>query len=207
MKTSLLTFGLLLAGCALTTSCNKDLKNDIQELQGRVNEVESILGANEPITATSTFTDNANATRTVTGTYKFKAGNNGTQKMVNNGNGTFDVYIERFSDVDWYEGAWISFTYNPTSKAITNKKGGHYWGDEDSYGNQTRYDATKPNGLTLDITVDKIDVTTGDISLKFAASGTSQYTSEAPATWSPNPGKPMSTTFDFTGKLKVFTKN
>ncbi|MGE5107338.1 MAG: hypothetical protein ACM3H8_07325, partial [Sphingobacteriales bacterium] len=106
------------------------------------------------------------------------------------------------------EGAWVSFTYNPATKTVTNKRGGHYWDDQDPYYNQTLYYENGFNtGLTIDIKVNNINVATGDISLSFSASGTGAYTTGVPYYYSPNQGKANSTNFTFTGKLKIFSRN
>lgn len=220
MKKPVLLFSILIAGAATFTSCNKNLKDDIKdlknqvdtlkkhnsELQEQVNGIESALGSNEPIAVTSTFVDDNNTTRTIKEVYKFKSSGAETQSLRENGDGTYDIYIERFSDVEWYEGAWVAFTYNPTSKAITNKRGGHYWSDMDSYGDRTRFDEVSYGGagLTITITVNNINLATGEISLSFAASGTGAYTNTIHSYYCPNQGQPMSTSFSFTGKLKLF---
>jgi hypothetical protein len=221
MKKSFVIFSMLVAGATLFSSCNKKLKDDISDLEKKVNElkkhnselqeqvngVENILGSNEPIAATTTFVDNNDATRTITGVYKFKGGNNETQHMIKNDDGTYDIYIERISDVGWEEGAWVGFTYNPTTKAVTNKRGGQYWDDQDPYYDNVRYDEDYTTGLTFNITVNSLNVATGDISLNFSASGTAAYTNAVEYYYVPNKGKPVSTTFTFAGKLKVFTTN
>jgi hypothetical protein len=200
MRRSSFIFGMLLAGSALVTSCNKDLKDDVKDLKGQVSEMENSLGSNEPITATTTFKDENNVTRTITDTYKFKAGNNYSQRMVKNTDGTYDVRIERFSDVEWFEGAWMSFNYNPTTKAITDKQGGHYWDDYGNYNDEVVY-YDYDDEVTINITLDKFDTNTGDVSIKFSASATEEYTNEVPTS-----GKPVSTNFAFTGKLKIFER-
>jgi len=202
MKKSLFIFGMLLSGATLFTSCNKDLKDDVKDLKGRVNQVESIFGTtSEAITATTTFKDNNNNDQTITGTYRFKSSYS-TQRLVDNGDGTYDITIERFSDLNWDNGAWMEFTYNPTTKAITDKRGGHWWSNSDEYRDRARYEGSEDRaGLTINITVDKLDVNTGDISVKFNAIGTEVYTNSIHYYDSPNQGKPMSTSFSFTGKL------
>ncbi|MGE5107339.1 MAG: hypothetical protein ACM3H8_07330 [Sphingobacteriales bacterium] len=208
MKTSTMILSALVAGTTLFSSCTKSLKNDIKDLKQDVADIQGSLGSNEPITATTTFVDDSDVTRTVTGIYKFKSGNAATQSMTRNPDGTYAIYIERFSDVEWYEGAWASFTYNPTTKAVTNKIGGHYWDDQDPYYDRAKYDENFFNtGLTMDIKVNNIDVATGDISISFSASGTSAYTTGVSYTWSPNQGKAVSTNFTFTGKLTIFSRN
>lgn len=185
---------------------NDTLKNNNSNLQQQLNGVINSLGSNEPIAATTTFTDDAGATRTVTGVYKFKSNDYYTQKMVKNTDGTYDIYVERFSDVSWEEGAWVEFTYNPTTKVATNISGGQYWSDADPYYDNARYEGSY-TGLTTSVTVNSFDATTGAISLKFAASGTAAYTNAVYYWYSPNQGAPVSTTFTFDGKLKLFTTN
>jgi len=222
MKKLAIIFGVLIAGSPFV-SCKKmkddikDLKNQVSDLekkndtlktwnsalQAQLNGVINSLGSDEPITATTTFTDDDGKTRTVTGTYKFKSTDYYTQSMYNNNDGTYDIYIERFSDVRWKEGAWVYFTYNPTTKAVTNISGGHYWNDYDPYYDNVYYYGTY-TGLTKSLTVESFDMTTGAISIKFACSGTSAYTTAISQYDSPNQGAPVATTFSFAGKLKVF---
>ncbi|OQP61144.1 hypothetical protein A3860_05345 [Niastella vici] len=209
MKKLAIIFGVLIAGSPFV-SCKK-MKDDIKDLQSKnsalqeqLDGVVSSLGSNEPITATTTFTDDDGKTRTVTGVYKFKSSDHSTQSMTNNNDGTYDIYIERFSDVSWNEGAYTSFTYNPTSKAVTNVSGGHYWSDADSYYDNAYYYGTG-TGLTIGVTVDSLNMTTGATSIKFAASGTAAYTNSVSYWYSPNQGAPEATTFSFAGKLKLFS--
>lgn len=214
MKKLLIAIGIFAIGSSLV-SCNKKLKDDISDLKSQVNDLKNqndtlknILGSDEPISATTTFTDNAGATRTVSGVYKFKSSDYATQKAVKNSDGTYYIYIERFSDVSWYEGVRAEFTYNPTNKAVTDIYVTHYWDDEDPYYDRARYMSSYTGtGLTLNLTVDNFDTTTGAISMKFAAAGTAAYTSAISSSYSPNQGKPVATNFSFAGKLKIFTTN
>lgn len=210
-----------MSGSLAFTSCTKNLKDDISDLKkevdslhmsndsiaGRLNGIDILLGANEPITATTTFTDNNNTTRTVKATYKFKAGNNGTQYARANEDGSYSIGIERFSDVEWYEGAEVEFRYHPGTKAVTAKKVYHYWDDNDIYQDRAYYGLVYETheGLTINITVNSFNTTTGDISINVSASANADYAT-AVRDWNycPNSGHPYSTTFSFTGKLKVF---
>ncbi len=58
MKRSFVIFCALMAGALSFSSCNKNLKDDINELRNQ-------LGTDEPITATTTFTDKNNVERKV----------------------------------------------------------------------------------------------------------------------------------------------
>jgi hypothetical protein len=225
MKKLVIIFGVLIAGSPFV-SCKKmkddikDLKNQVTDLrnqndtlkkhnstlQEHLNGVINSLGSDEPISATTTFVDNIGSTRTVKGVYEFKAADYRTQNLVKNNDGTYDIYIERFGDVEWYEGAWTSFTYNPTTKAVTNISGGHYWYDADSYYDNARYEGGY-TGLTMSVTVDSLNLATGATSLKFSASGTGAYTSAIDWYYSPNQGKPVATNLTFVGKLKLFDRN
>lgn len=222
MKRSFLVFSIFAAGSLFFTSCNKNLKDDVKSLKSQVEELkkhnselqekvtgfDDVLGTNEPIIATTTYTDDDNKTRTVKNESRFKASGANTHSLINNGDGTYDIYIERFSDVNWDGGAWVAFTYNPTTKELTDQRGGHYWDDADPYYDNIRYtrDYTS-NGLTVAITLKSIDLNTGDIALAFSASATGEFTSANPYYYVPNAGAPVSTTFEFAGKLRPFSRD
>jgi outer membrane murein-binding lipoprotein Lpp len=219
-KVTLLFLSASLMGATLLTSCNKKLKEDIKDLdsqvsdlksqnealQNQANTISAAIGSNEPITATTTFVDDNGATRTWTDTYNFKAGNYSTQYMEANGDGTFDIYIERFSDVDWYEGAWLEFTYDPTSGAVTNKEGGHYWDWNLPYNDATRF-YEGYTGCTITIAISSINTTTGAISLSFTGVADDTYGANSSTSYVPNDNKGATTTFSFTGTLKVYPNN
>jgi predicted small secreted protein len=214
MKKSLFFFAILLVGSALLSSCNKKLKKDIEELEKQVSDLQNqqnntnaVIGANEPITATTTFIDDDGNTRTVTATYSFKAGDYSTQYMEDNGDGTYNVYIERFSDVDWNEGAWVYFNYDPATGAITNKSGGQYWDWQLSYNGYVYYSDSYSPPATINITINSITMNnttnTANISLTFSANASVAYGNNV--TWAvPNPGEETNTSFTFNGKLKIF---
>jgi hypothetical protein len=211
MKKLVIIFGVLIAGSPFV-SCKK-LKDDIKDLQHKnsqlqeqLNGVMNTLGSDEPISATTTFEDNNGKTRTVTGLYRLKSADYSTQKMVKNNDGTYEIYVERIGDISWNEGAWASFTYNPTSKAVTDVSGGQYWNDADSYYDNANY-SNSYSGATINLTVDSLNIETGATSLKFSASATATYTNSAPYYYVPNQGKPVSTNLTFVGKLKLFTQD
>lgn len=188
------------------TNQQGSLQNQQGSLQNQQNSISALLGANEPITATTTFVDDNGVTRIITDTYSFKAGNNSTQYMTENGDGTFEIYIERFSDVEWYEGAWLQFKLDTSDGSITNQYGGHYWNDQSSYGDNAYFAYNYTPAPIMNITVNSINVATGDISVSFSATADGTYTTNYP--WqAPNPGLSMTTTFSFSGKLKVFQLN
>jgi hypothetical protein len=211
MKKSLLIIGALLVGTSFFSSCNNKLKDDIDamekeiaDLKNKQEETKAILGANEPITATTTFVDDDGVTRTITQTFKFKANDDYTQYLGENENGTYTVYIERFGDVNWNEGAWVSFVYDPQTGDITEKRAGHYWDEESEYYDNAWYAQDYYSvDANINITLHSFNISTGDISLSVNARGNEDYTSQD--SWiSPNQGSIMTTKFSFNGKLKLF---
>jgi len=214
MKKSLLILGISLAGLAALPSCTKNLKEDIKDLQTQVDSLEkrnaalrdqaratrNILGSDEPITATTTYKDAAGIEKQYQDTYSLKSGNYSTQYMVDMEDGTYEVYIERFLDIDWSEGAWAEFRYDPATKTVTPSRGGQYWR---SPGYNHAYYTSGNAGCELKIDLKEIDINTGKISFDFTATGSAAYT--AGGSW-PNPGQAHTTKFSFTGKLAVFKR-
>lgn len=219
MKKNVTLPGLLMAVSVAFTACTKDLKDDISNLkkemdsltksnaalEGDVGNIEMILGANEPITVTTSFTDDQNGTKTHHNTYQFKAANAATQYALGNIDGTYSINIERLGDIDWDEGAQVSFRYNPTTKEITEKAIVHYWSGLGSYNNMASYGLQAPDhaGLQMNIDLKSFNLTTGEISLTATASGNGDY-SNAINWGAPNPGLPYNTKLSFTGKVKVY---
>jgi len=213
MKRPLLIIGITLVGALLLPSCTKSLKDDVNYLEGQVDSLkkrnaalreqakatQNILGADEPITATTTYKDANGVDKTYKDTYSFKSGNAYTQLMVRQTSGQYYVYIERFSDIDWYEGAWLEFLYDPTSKEISQKIGGQYWASPWGY-KSTYYKGTDA-GCQLNINLKSINTASGEISLDFTGTATAAYTANN-TRW-PAPGQAHATQFSFTGKLSV----
>jgi hypothetical protein len=223
MKRLLLILGVAIAGTPFV-SCKKmkddikDLKNQVTDLKkendtlkNQLNGIENLI-ISDPISATTTFQDSTGATRTVSASYKLKGSDYYYQRMSKNSDGSsYDVYVERIGDLGWDNGATIQFNYNPTTKAVKNVSGAHFWADADPYGNSARYRATStyyPNvGLTMSVTVDSLNLTTGATSIKFAASGNGTWTNSSDGYYSPMHGKPVTTNLTFVGTLKLFATN
>lgn len=216
-------FITLLIAPLIFASCNKKLKKEMDELeqevaaqkaqsenlqaqntnlQNQINNVNSLLGSNEPVTITTTFQDNSNITRNVSNVFSFKSSNYSTQYMQENGNGTYDVYIERFGDVEWEEGARLSFVYDPSNGAITSPYMTHYWSwNISGYNNYAYYSGGTPAPV-INITLNKISTTTGEIDLTATASVVDGYNGAVP-----NAGKACSSTFSFKGTLGVMNNS
>lgn len=220
MKQPRILTALLLAAVSFT-SCNKQLKDDVHELQQRVAELKKknailkeqaginsqLLGTNEPIEAVTTFEDNDGKSRKIAGLYPLKADNTSTQYMMKQPGGTWEIYVERYGDVDKNEGAWVYFLYNPVTKEITEEMGGHHWQHLSPYNGSIQYRKQWANGSKINLTLKNIDLQTGDLSLDFSATATGAYTQGVYDVYNyyvPNPGKPVATQFSFAGKLYVY---
>lgn len=212
MKRSFVVFSALVIAALSFSSCNKNLKDDIKDLQRensemkeKLNGIANALGTDEPITVTTSFKDRDNVSRTVKETYSFKASGTSTQSMVKQPNGKYDIYVERFSDVNWNDGAWVAFTYDPATKAITNKRGGHYWDDYGNYRSDAYFNENNNiPGLTFTVNIKNIDLTTGVISMDVTMAGTEEYSQNAGDV--PNSNSAVTTSFSFDGKLRVYTE-
>ncbi|MDF2191523.1 hypothetical protein [Paraflavitalea sp. CAU 1676] len=216
MKRSFLILGISIAGLASLPSCTKNLKDDIKYLETQVDSLkkrnatlreqakatQNVLGSDEPIMATTTYKDASGAEKKYQDTYSFKGGNYSTHYMVDLEDGTYEIYIERFSDVEWYEGAWTEFRYNPTTKELTQKRGGQYWENPSQWFNPSYNGGS--TGCVVDINLKSINMTTGDISIDFTGTADGTYTAGS-SRW-PNPGAAHTTKFSFTGKLSVLKR-
>ena len=181
---------ILLAVVTLASSCG------ISDLEDRVGKIENALGTNEPFTvkfSTKNYDDVDVVDNT---TYLFKSGGD-SEYIGINPDGTMSIYIERFSDVEWNEGAWIDFDYDPTTKEITNERAGTYFYNRfEQYMNTRFYSSDTECAIT--VTVNKIDTSTGlvDVSVEASTTANSGYNYFET--------KPMTGTFKFRGKLPVF---
>ncbi len=186
---TLLPAGLLMAA-VIFSSCSDD------DLDKRLDKLENTLGTNEPLKvdfATTNYNDVAIAKET---SFKFKSLDN-DEAIWDLQNGSYYVYIERFSDIDWNQGGWIEFYYNPTSKEVTDAEGGVYFYDQYSYYNS--YNFYEDNGgNTVDLEVTSFNAETGKISVNFVAS------TDASAGNNVYEGKAMTISMKFSGKLRVF---
>ncbi len=204
-------FLALLIAPILFLSCNKKLKKEMDELekqlqeqkaqnatlQTQINGVASLLGSNEPMTVSTSFKYDNGITRTHSDVYSFKANNYYTQSIVDNGDGTYGIRIERFLDVDWNEAAEIEFTYISSTKAITDASISHYWDwNISGYNSSVAYSSTYSPVPTINITLNSINVSTGEIDLSASASVVDGYNG-----YVPNSGMACSTTLSFKGVL------
>ncbi|MGN6420957.1 MAG: hypothetical protein ACTHMC_25825 [Pseudobacter sp.] len=213
MKRSFVVFSALVIAALSFSSCNKNLKDDIKDLQRensemkeKLNGIANALGTDEPITVTTSFKDRDNVDRSVKETYSFKSSGTSTQSMVKQPNGKYDIYVERFSDVNWNEYAWVAFTYDPATKAITNKRGGHSWDDYGNYNSNAYFNENDySTGLTFTVNIKSIDLTTGVISMDVTMSGTAEFSNGYGGNV-PNTNSAVTTSFSFDGKLRVYTQ-
>jgi hypothetical protein len=168
----------------------------INELEDRLDKVENALGTNEPLSIdfqTKNLED-LDVSKKFSFLFKSKGYN---EYLEDNQDGTVDVYIERFSDVDWNEGAWIGFEYDLNTKEISNQEAGVYFYDRFGRWINPRFDPDNA-GNTLTLKVNSINIETGSVDVDVTAS------TDGTASNNEYTGKPMNCTFKFKGKLDVF---
>jgi len=213
------TLFVVLAGTLSLTSCSKDLKNDARRLNEELNQLEAandslkdrinqtsyVLHLDAPANIKTILTNNEGKQAVFERQYLFKQTNTFSHCMVKNANGSYDIRIIRYLDPGSSEYCRLQFTYDPSTKLISDKSVVHYWLDPIMYEAYIEYRAL-PNtaGLTIDITVESINTSTGEIALTAKAAGTGEYTKNANA---PYPGQPISTTLSFKGRLEVMLRD
>ncbi|WP_127129187.1 hypothetical protein [Pseudoflavitalea rhizosphaerae] len=201
MKRSFVFFCALMAGALSFSSCNKDLKDDL-------NELKRDIGEDEPITATTTFTDLKNTERKLTATFKYKWDNSYTDAMHKNSNGTYDINIRRYADRYSENEIELSFVYDPATKKILYKYFELNWDDLGlSNGEIEVYEEGEPRtGLTFNIDIKSIDVQAGTINFDVKIEGTKEFSTNNPYDV-PNRNSAFATAFSFNGKLSVYDNN
>jgi hypothetical protein len=201
MKRSFVFFCALMAGALSFSSCNKDLKDDL-------NELKKEMGVDEPITATTSFTDLKNAERKITATFKYKYGNNYSDAMSKNSDGNYEIHIRRFQDRYDENSIELYFVYDPTTKKILYKDFNLDWDDLGlSTGNiDISEDGDPETGLTFNIDIKSIDVQAGTINIDVKVEGTKEYSNNNPYDV-PNRNSAFTTAFSFNGKLTVYDNN
>lgn len=168
----------------------------INDLEDRLDKVEDALGTNEPLSVDFLTTNLDGADIAKETSYLFKR--KGYYEYIeDNQDGTYDVYIERFSDVDMQESAWIYFEYNSATQEVSDESAGvQYYDKSGRWINPGFYDGDAGN--TISITVNALNAETGAVNVKVTAS------TDETATNNEYAGQPMSCTFSFKGKLDVF---
>jgi hypothetical protein len=194
----------------LSTSCNKKLKEDMEDLenslneektktetlQGQVGTLNSIL-VKTPMTVSFSTTDGDNETVAYSGSYAFVYGSDFSYSYIeDNGGGTYDVYIWRGADLGTDYSASIEFTYNPTTNTVTNHYARTYgYGSKGQYVNNATFSGT--NEITHALTVSAFDFNAGTISFNYTGTTTAAYGNYYS-------GKTMSLTLSYSGSMAKY---
>jgi len=223
MNRTMLMLAFATAGTFLLGACNKTLKDDIKSLQGRTDslrksgseiqkqlqQLNDLVGNSEPISATTTFQDLQNGSHTIGGTYRFRSNSYTTQSLVRYPEGIYEITIARSGQLTFSEYAYLNFQYDPASKKVSRIIGQHYWANiEPAFHNifYFTYNDAHP-GLTMDVGIQRLDLTTGDIALTCTATGKGDYTDWVEDWKVPVAGKEVKTVMSFTGKLQVIDRS
>lgn len=219
MKRTFLVLAMAASGTFFLGACNKSLKDDIKSMQSKSDgllksgeelkkyfaELDDLVANGEPITVTTTFTDDNNKEKTVQGVYKFKSSSPVTQWIRKSSNGTFTILVARLGQIISPEQSFIRFNYNPITKEASYIYGIHSWGGRTpGYNNQFYFTTDDEHeGLSMKVDVHKLDPVSGEISFTCTAEGNAAYTDWAEEWKVPNKGTPVRTVLSFTGKLNL----
>ncbi|HVD97073.1 MAG TPA: hypothetical protein VNB90_02640 [Cytophagaceae bacterium] len=215
-KKSMLLMAAAVVMSVAFSSCNKKLKDDIKDLDNQVADLKSQQATtNSNLSATNSTLDATNSTlkfypfsmtvstkndndsaMTISRTYKFNTGPD-YSNITNNHDGTYSVYLYVTESAYWDNDAYMGFTYNPTTKVVTNGSFDlNYYDYQYNYKNVRLYQSDAD--ATVTVTVNTFDTTTGavDISVNGTTTTASSYNIYS--------GKAMTASFHYTGTLTVF---
>jgi hypothetical protein len=211
-------------GATLLTSCNKKLKEELNDLEKSVNDekaknealqnqlntlngqVDTINGQvgtingvliRKPISMTFS-TSNSTGALSHTASYPFVYGSDyGYSYIEDNGNGTYYVYVERAGDLGTDFDVVIEFTYNPTTNTVTFpylQTQGYF-----SNGNYFYAEFNGSTNITQTITVSSFNFNAGTISFTYSGSTTAAYSNNAYT------NQPMTATASYSGPMAKYT--
>jgi hypothetical protein len=195
----------------LSTSCNKKLKENMDELEASLNEekakneslqnqVNTLNNAfvRSPLTVNFSTTNNDDETVSASGDYQIIVGTDylGSVMLDNDGDGTYNVTVARTPTAvsPFGPGTYssIEFTYNPTTGVITNLEA--YNSGFSSQGQYFEGEFYEDVECTQSLTVIAFDFNAGTISFNYSASTTVDYGNNAF-------GNPMTLTLKYSGSL------
>jgi hypothetical protein len=212
MKKLLIIFTAVMAITFLSVSCNKKLKENMDDLENSLNEEKSkneslqsqVTSLNSiltktPMTISFSTTNASDAAVSYNGTYSFVYGSDYNYSYVeDNGDGTYYVYVWRGADLgtDYY--GRVSFTYNPTTGVVTNPSA-----ETQGYGAGAESINASFSGVTniaQTVTVNSFDFNAGSINFNYSATTAVAYTNVYT-------GKPMTFTASYSGALAKYYNN
>lgn len=187
-------FKILLFVSAIITSLASCGINDLED---RIEKLETTIGSNEPLTVDFNTTDAQNRDITLKRDFNYKpVGGFNTYIQFYTPN-ILEVYVERFSDSNWSEGAWIAFTYNTETKEVSNAGANIYFINRYGYWLRPNFydNEDVSNG---ELKVNAVDLQKGFVDVEFSASTTSESFNNV------YQGKPMIAKFRFKGTVDVY---
>jgi hypothetical protein len=182
-------FSLIVVFAAIASSCG------INDLEDRLDKVEDALGTNEPMIVNFSTKDDQDRDIILKTDFLFKSkGYNSYMELYPEN----EIYVEaiRFSDVDWNEGAEVSFSYNTVTKEVENISAEIYFYNK--YGRWTRvYFGDGYSGHTSNLKVNSVNTDNGTVDIELTVTTTPEGENEFS-------GKAMNLTIKFKGRLDTF---
>ncbi|MCU0431607.1 MAG: hypothetical protein MUF42_16720 [Cytophagaceae bacterium] len=168
------------------SSCNKKIKEDLEDLessvadqkskneslQNQVNELNSVL-INTPITFNFS-TNSGSSNVSIADSYSLSEGSAYvTSYFADNGNGTYYVHLHRINDLDGDFGTSIRFTYHVAKDSIISPVA-NLWGYLPN-GNMYELQFGGTSNITHTLKVNSFSSTTGSISFSYSIATTALY--------------------------------
>lgn len=189
------------------SSCNKQLKEDIDDLekklaeeQAKTQQLQNGLGATSCANVRMRTNTDDDVAIDFTDQYCFTYGDANSDTYVqDNGDSTYYVYVEKYGNLD-DNYTYISFTFNP----YTGEKDvdyAYFRAGIDGVGDEVRVDLDGTTDITQTLVINSFDFNTGNISFSYTAVTTENYYDNYYS------GKPMTVSIDFSGKLFRYRYN
>lgn len=195
MSTKFKTILLLIIPVVLVmSSC---LKDDVEDLEKKLNDIEQALGSNEPIVMNFATTTEDGVAVDKNAAFLFKISDYQSNAIYDYGDSIYGVYVFRGLDINFNEYVAFYFEYDAETKEISDEEASVDWRDQ--FGRRIDPDFDPDDvGTTLNVTVSSFDPKTGQVSVTFDMSTT------ADSDENEYDDQPMTCKLDFKGKLAIF---
>src|SRR5688572_22879438 len=178
---------------AMLASCG------IDDLEKRVDKIEDRLGYDEPIKINITTTNYDDEVVTEKGPFMFE-GNSNTGGIYDYGDGTYYIWVERFTHLDFDNGsvpsALLALNYDATTGEVTFAEITFDFVLDSGVYLEAFFSNDGGSEVTFDVEVTSFNPETGSINLNFEGTSTDAYSFNA------FEGEAMQVTGSFKGKLK-----
>jgi len=187
------TFLTVVMVLGLLASC------DIDDLENRIEKIEDGLGYDEPIKVNFSTTNYQDEPVTEIGPFMFE-GTSNTAGIYDYGDGTYYIWVERFTHLDFDNGsvpsAYVDFVYNSTTGEVTEGELDLTFVMDSGWWLYPYFVTEGGSEQTFTIEVNSINLETGSINFSFDGETTDAYSNNV------FEGEAMKVSGSFKGKLQ-----